>query len=144
MLANALRASGEMLASLPPAKTTSASPPRIRCRASMKAVIELAQAATEARTGPCSPSSIETWQAAMFGAIVGTKKALARCTPRRCASSCSSKTVLTPPPPVLSTTPMRSGSSASRSRRESSSARRAAATPIWENRAMRLAALPVM
>ncbi len=59
-------------ASVPPATTTSASPPRISRRASSTAAVPLAQASALAVTGPCAPRSIATSQAAMLRIVEGT------------------------------------------------------------------------
>ena len=92
-------------------------------------------------TGPRAPVSIETWQALMFGIIIGTNSGLTRSGPLCSSTSVSSCTLTTPPPPVFITTPTRSAFVSSIVRPASSSACLAAATANCAKRSSRRAVL---
>ena len=62
--------------------TTSASPPAISRRASSRAAVPLAQASALALTGPWTPRSMATSQAAMLRIVEGTKYGLTSRGPR--------------------------------------------------------------
>ena len=108
---------------------------------------ELAQAATWVITGPVSPYSMESWQAAIEPERAGMAKGLTNCGPR-CSTVCVPSTICSsPPPPVLKATAARSrcsGDHASKSRPLSATASLPAAMARWMKRLMRRAILRSM
>jgi hypothetical protein len=144
MLAIAAIEIGMMLASAPPATTTSVSPRSSRRLASTKAKMPAAQAATDVMVGPRTPRLIATWHDAMFGAIAGTVNGTTRAAPFSRYTFSPSAITSTPPPPVFMTIAMSLRFASVIGRPESSTACRAAATANCEKRAARFAALASM
>ena len=67
---------GQIAASLPPARTISASPLLIMCNPCPIESAAEAHAETVEKFGPLVPSIIETWPEAMSESIIGTRKGL--------------------------------------------------------------------
>ncbi len=147
MLPSAAMPTGRIGASLPPVRTTSTSPDWIRRRASWKAMIEVAQAAVWAMTGPVRPNSIESMQAAIEPERAGIANGLTKRGPRVSAVCVPSMISSMPPPPVFTTTPTRSSCSgvmAAKSRPAWAIASLPAAIAKWMKRLIRRAILGSM
>ena len=76
MLPSAAKPIASSGASVPPATTTSTSPRWIMRSASWKQMIEVAHAADWVMTGPVSPYSIDSWQAAIDADSAGNANGL--------------------------------------------------------------------
>ena len=94
------------------------------------ASVPAAQAVQTAVTGPCRPSSIETWPAPMFATLSGITKGETRSAPRLSITMCCSSREPAPEPPLPMIAPMPSPSRSIGSP-ASATAMRAAATANW-------------
>ena len=94
-----------MLASAPPANMTSAWPRRMISVASPRAWLPEAQAVETQDSGPFSPSSIDTWAAAMLAITQGMKSGDTRSTPRSSARSVWEPKLSRPPMPLPTSAP---------------------------------------
>ena len=130
---------GVMLASVPPATITSASPYWMARKASPMEWVPVAQAVTTLMHLPLSPNWMATFPAAILQIIRGTNRGSTRLGPfSRSFFSLRSMAWREPiPEPTL--TPTRKGSSFSMSMPDWSKACFAAATANWENGSIRRA-----
>ena len=94
------------------------------------ASVPAAHAVQMAVTGPCSPSSIDTWPAPMLATLSGIAKGETRSGPRSSSTACCSSREVGPEPPLPMIAPMPSPSR-SIGRPASATAIRAAATANW-------------
>ena len=97
----------------------------------------LAQASALAVTGPCTPRSMATSHAAMFGITDDTKYGLTRPGSRPVSFRVANSISPIPATAQFTTTPVRSASSPARLRPASATASRAAAMASWLKRAER-------
>src|SRR6266498_1363277 len=132
---------GTMVASLPPANMTLASPILMVRQASPTAWVEVAQAEQVARFGPRSLWNMLTNPEAMFKMSIGIMKGERRPGPLLSRMMCWSAVVSRPPMPEPMNTPISSRSAWFKSRPESSNACQAACTPNWAKRSERRASL---
>ena len=132
---------GTIVASVPPANITWASPILIVRQASPIACVEVAHAEQVATLGPRSLLYIENRPEAMFRINAGIMKGDSRPGPLLSRTMCCSSVVCRPPMPEPIITPISSRLDFSRSRPESSNAWCPANTPKRAKRSMRRASL---
>jgi len=114
MAAKPPRPKGEMVASEPPATTTSASPYSIMRLASPMQWRPVVHAVTTAKLGPLKPKRMETWPAIMLMIEAGTKNGEIRRGPRAVYSTWVCSIMGKPPMPEPITQAMRVANSSSR------------------------------
>ena len=147
MFASAATPIGQIGASVPPVRTTSASPVAMSRSASWNAMTDVAQAATCVMTGPVSLYSIESMQPAIEPDSAGTANADTNRGPFWSWTWVPSMIDSMPPPPVFMTTATRSRCStvmAAKSMPLEATASRPAPMPRWMKRVMRRAILGSM
>ena len=147
MLPSAAIPTSRIGASEPPVSTTSHSPVAMSRSASWNAITDEAQAATCVMTGPVSPYSMLSMQAAIEPDRAGMANGETNRGPRSRRTCIPSTICSIPPPPVLTTTPNRSRaswSSVAGSSPAESSASLAAAIARWMKRLIRRAILASM